>query len=467
MKFNSLISTDAYKITHWLQRPTNLTKLYSYAEARRGGQHSEICFEGIQPIIKNYFLPFFTEENIKEGFEESLSCFGNPNYFPKEIWERVLKLGYYPIRIKAVKEGTVVPVSNVLFTIESTEPWFAGMVSHFEDWLMWCWYSSAVATRAYNIRKNIIPAFEKSQENPYYGFAVNDFGYRGAKFHEAACYGGAGFLTFFDGTDNLAARKFIKDNYGTAGIGQSVWATEHSVATVWGPGKGEFGYIKAQLERAGDSAIVSIVIDSYDSDNFIKNVVGNPEIKELIIKRSGRTVLRPDSGDPLENVIKYSEMLGNIFGYHLNKKQYKVLNHNIGIIQGDGMTETSIPHLYNEYVKAGWSTENVVTGSGGGLLTEGLTRDTDRWAIKASYAEIDNNSIEVRKTPKTDMTKQSKGGKLKLHKTGGAFLTLESVKETSAMFNSYTDELEVVYENGQLMRDQTFDEIRKIANSYL
>lgn len=109
----------------------------------------------------------------------------------------------------------------------------------------------------------------------------------------------------------------------------------------------------------------------------------------------------------------------------------------------------------------------IITGSGGGLLTQGLTRDTDRWAIKASYAEIDGNPIEVRKSPKTDMTKQSKGGLLKLHKQRNSFITLQSVKETPAMFNSYLDELDTVYENGILVRDQNFNDIRKIANSYL
>lgn len=467
MKFNPLIGTDAYKIVHWLQRPHNLTKLYSYGEARSGGQHSEICFSGIQPIIKNYFIPFFIQEDIEEAAAESLSCFGTDKYFPREIWERVLKLGYYPIRIKAVKEGSIVPVSNVLFTIEATEPWFAGMVSHFEDWLLWCWYSSAVATRVFNIRKKLKYSFETSQDNPFYNYAVNDFGYRGAKFNEAACYGGAAHLIFFDGTDNLSARKFIKDYYNTPNIGASVWATEHSVATVWGPDRGEFEYVKAQLERAGSDATISIVIDSYDADNFIKNVIGSHEISSLIKQRSGRTVLRPDSGDPLENVCKNSELLANIFGYHLNGKGYKVLNYNVGVIQGDGMTEQSIPELYNNYIKTGWSTENVITGSGGGLLTEGLTRDTDRWAIKASYAEIDNKSIDVRKVPKTDMTKQSKGGKLKLHKSNGKFFTIQSSKESEAMFNSYHDEMDLVFENGKLYRDQTFDEIRKIANSYL
>lgn len=467
MKFNPTIATDAYKITHWLQRPENMTRFYNYGEPRLGGQHDAIIFAELQYILKEYFMRKVTQEDIEEGAAHSLSCFGFDHYFPREIWEKVKNLGYFPLRIKAVKEGTLVPTSNVCFTMEATEDWFAPMVSHFEDWLMWVWYSCAVATRAFNIKRNIKPFFEKSCDDPFLQYAVNDFGYRGGTFNEGACVGGAAHLISFDGTDNLQARKLIQDYYGGQHIGGSVWATEHSVATVWGPGEGEYNYVKAQLTRSHPTATISIVIDSYDSDNFMKNVISREDVKQLILDRPGRTVFRPDSGDPLTNVCKYTEVLGNIFGYRLNTKGYKVLNHNVGIIQGDGMTEKSIPELYNEYIKTGWSAENVITGSGGGLLEEGLTRDTDRWAIKVSYVEIDGKAIDIRKTPKTDMTKASKAGILKLHKSGGKFMTIESSKEQFGINNGYTDELRLVFENGVLYNEQTFDEIRQIANSYL
>lgn len=472
MSFNPTISTDAYKITHWLQRPEGVTSFYSYGEPRLGGQHNEICFFGLNYIIKKYFMTKVTQENIDEGFEDSLSCFGFEEYFPKHIWEKVRDLGYYPLRIKAVKEGTVLNTSNVCFTIEATEPWFANMVSHFEDWLMWNWYSTAVATRVFNIKKSILPSFKASCDNPFLNYAVNDFGYRGGVFNEGASIGGAASLIFFDGTDNLYARKLIRDYYGVAGIGQSVWATEHSVATVWGPGEGEYEYIKAQLNRANPNATVSIVIDSYDADNFIKNVVSREDVKSLIIARPGRTVFRPDSNDPLTNVCRYSELLGNIFGYSINNLGYKVLNHNVGLIQGDGMNETSIPKIYKEYIKTGWAAENFVTGSGGGLLVEGLSRDTDRWAVKVSNVEINGQSINVQKTPKSDLTKSSKAGKLILVRSQGGnnsptYSTYSSKNTNPVMFGSYVDELETVYENGKLLRDQNFNEIRKIANSFL
>ena len=224
MKFNPTIATDAYKITHWLQRPEKMTRFYNYGEPRLGGDNNKIVFFGLQYILKEYFTRKITSEDIEEGRRHSFSCFGFDHYFPTEIWEKVKELGYFPLKIKAVKEGTILPTSNVCFTMESTEPWFAPMVSHFEDWLMWNWYSCAVATRAYNIKKGILPSFEKSADNPFLQFAVNDFGYRGATFNEGACIGGAAHLISFDGTDNLHARKLVQDYYGGVEYGNSVWA---------------------------------------------------------------------------------------------------------------------------------------------------------------------------------------------------------------------------------------------------
>lgn len=463
---NATINTDAYKITHWLQRPGGINKFYSYGEPRSGGQHKKVVFFGMQYILNKYFARSITQEEIEEGYELCRNVFGYDRYFAKEIWTKVKNLGYFPLKIMAVPEGNLVDVSNVFFTIESTEPWFANMVSHFEDYLMWNWYPTAVATRSFYIKKAITPYFEKSCDNPFLDYAVNDFGLRGGVFLEGASIGGAAHLISFNGTDNLPAVKLIKDYYGSKYYGGSVWATEHSVATVWGPKKGEHNYLKAQLDRVDPNATLSVVIDSYDADNFIKNVVGGEEISNIIKSRPGRTVFRPDSNIPLVNVLKYSDMLGDIFEYHLNKKNYKVLNHNVGILQGDGMTEESIPELYKEYIKVGWSADNVVTGSGGGLLVEGLTRDTDRWAVKVSYVEQDDQPIDVQKTPQSDLTKSSKAGKLKLQKYKNNFSTVSSAKVEKALFNSYVDELKLVFENGNLYNQQTFEEIRNIAKSY-
>lgn len=464
MRKNIVDDTDAYKITHWLQRPLNITKLYSYGEPRVGGKSKRICFFSLQPTIQDHFLQKVTDALIDEAQEEAFMTFGTDKYFNREVWEKVRDLGYLPIKIMTVPEGTIVEEGNVCFTMESTQPWFANMLSHFEDYLMWTWYGTDVCTRAMNIKKAIKPIFEKTSDiaDLVLPFAVNDFGLRGATRHEGAIIGGMAHLVHFRGSDNMPATRMIKDFYGMKGRALSVWATEHSVATSYGPGDGEFEYIIAQLERAPDEITVSIVIDSYDADNFMQNIVGNSRIKEMIKKKTGRVVFRPDSGNPLTNVCKYSDMLGATFGFDMNNKGYKVIKNNVGLIQGDGMDEESIPKLYEEYVKTGWAADNVVTGSGGGLLEKGLTRDTQRWAVKASYGEKEGKPFNINKAPKTDPTKNSKAGKLKLHSPG---TTIESSKETPIQFNAYTDMMRVIYEDGNYYPDK-FENIIERASKF-
>lgn len=458
------VDTDAYKIVHHLQRPKGINKLISYGEPRIGGLNPEVCFFGLQAIVQESFLSPVTNEMIEEAVEECISTFGTDKFFNKQVWERVRDLGYLPIRIMSAPEGTIIPEGNVCFTIESTEDWFADMISHFEDDLMHVWYPTSVSTRSMNIKRNIIPAFKKSSDimELVLPVAVNDFGLRGATMSEGAIMGGMGHLLHFDGSDNLPASRMIKDFYGYKGKAKSVWATEHSVATCYGPGRGEYEYVIAQLSQHTDM-IKSIVIDSYDADNFMQNIVGSEEIKALVKAHKGRIVWRPDSGKPLTNVCKYSDVLGAIYGFSLNNKGYKIINDNQGLIQGDGMTEQSIPELYNEYIKTGWAADNIITGSGGGLLEEGLTRDTQRWAVKACYGERYGVPFDIQKSPKSDMSKASKKGKVKLHNMGrGAFLTIESSKETPQDFNSFKDDMRVLYENGNFYKD-TFDNIVKRA----
>lgn len=465
MRKNIACDTDAYKIAHWMQRPEGITSLYSYGEPRVGGKNKEVCFFGLQPILQNHFTQKVTNQLIEEAAEESFMTFGTDKLFNKDAWNKVKDLGYLPLKIMSAPEGTIMEEGNVCFTIEATEKFFAPMVSHFEDLLMWTWYTTSVCTRSMNIKRGIIPAFKQSSDafDFVLPVAVNDFGLRGASLYDAAVAGGMAHLVHFRGSDNMPASRHIKDFYGMKGRALSVWATEHSVATSFGPGRGEYDYLRHQLTQFPE-LIKSIVIDSYDDENFIRAVVADPEMVALIKQHAGRVVFRPDSGDPLKNVCKYSDMLGAIFGFSMNSKGYKVINHNVGLIQGDGMTEETIPALYNEYIKTGWAADNVLTGSGGGLLEEGLTRDTQRWAIKASYGELNGVPFDIQKKPKSDMTKVSKSGRLKLHNVGrNKYLTIESSKETPQDFNSFNNSLVTVFENGQVF-PQSFESVLENAS---
>jgi nicotinamide phosphoribosyltransferase len=450
---NPIIATDAYKFTHHLQYPENMNKIYSYAEARTGGRFETLSWFGLQIIVDDLVNTKITTEMVDEAEELSYLTFGNHEFFNREVWDKVVELGYLPIRIKELPEGLNIPLSTPLFTIESTQDWFANTLNALETFLMHVWYPTTIATNSMNIKNDLIPLFKKTGSVENVALAVNDFGLRGATSLESGERGGAGHLLHFRGSDNLAASKLIADVYGTKGRALSVWATEHSVATSYGPGAGEFDYVNAQLDRAGDADIVSMVIDSYDSINFVKNVIGSDEIKNKIINRAGRVVLRPDSGDPKEIDLYLLTILEDIFGATVNEKGYKVINDNVGIIQGDGMKRETIKELYQLIINHGWSADNLVVGSGGGLLQEGFTRDTQRFAIKASYAEFNGVPVNLQKAPKQDTSKTSKTGQFKVVFENGEYITKQITEDGEDLFR-------VLYEDGNYFPD-SFDEILK------
>lgn len=453
-----LLDTDAYKLTHHLQYPKGLTKLYSYAEARPGSRFNTVSWFGLQMIIADHLLGKVTNEMIDEAEEFSFLTFGNHNFFNREVWERVRDLGYLPINIMELPEGIEVPISTPLLTLESTEPWFATTLNALESVLMQVWYPTTISTNSMYIKKALLPLFEKSGSVAGLDLAVNDFGLRGASSLQSAQRGGAAHLLHFRGSDNLAADKVIADVYGLKGRALSVWATEHSVATSYGPDRGEIDYVNSQLDRAGDNDIISIVIDSYDSINFVRNVIGSKEIKNRIIRRSGRIVLRPDSGEPQEIDLQVLDILADIFGTDVNDKGYKVINHNVGIIQGDGMNRQTIIELYRHILHQGWSADNLIVGSGGGLLQEGFDRDTERFAIKASYGELgDGHGFLIQKHPKQDPTKNSKSGRFKVIRDSNRRI------KTVAIDAEGNNLLKTIYENGNFYPD-SFQEILKRAN---
>lgn len=145
MRKQIIIDTDSYKITHWKQFPENITKMYSYGESRVNSVYPEVCFFGLRMVIKDHFMQKVTDEMIEEGYERSVKTFGTGEYFDRETWTKVKELGFLPIRIKAVPEGTVVPIDNVLFTIESTMPFFAKKVQALESLLMHVWWKRPLA----------------------------------------------------------------------------------------------------------------------------------------------------------------------------------------------------------------------------------------------------------------------------------------------------------------------------------
>ena len=460
---NIIIDTDAYKLTHWKQHLSNLQKMYSYGEARTGSKYDWITFFGLQMVLKDHFVgQVITLEKIEEAERYASFWFGKDyNYFNKTAWVEILKRydGKLPMKIKAVPEGKIVNKSNVLFTMESLDPLFAPLLNSMETLITHTWYPIVVATHGLHILKNIYPYYRDSNALDMLMYAINDFGFRGTSCFQEAYRGGAAQLLNGYGSDTTVGDRALDIYYHKNHPRLiSVLASEHSVPTSFGPDK-EVEYVLHLLDVTPDDAIISCVGDSYDIYNFARNVLGHEEVKSKIIARTGRFVLRPDSGNPIEVNLTLLPILAEVFGYIFHNG-YKVINHNVGLIQGDGMNINSITELYKAVCNDGWSAANIVVGSGGGLLRE-HTRDDISFAIKASYAEYSDGPINIQKNPVTSSGKKSKTGQMKLVPgyTSNKLTNYMTVNHMDLAYDGYKDTLETVFDTGELVKDYTFEEI--------
>ena len=476
---NFILWTDSYKLTHFKQYPKGTQKVYSYLESR-GGKFPKTMFFGLQYFLYKLVGQVVTEEDVHMANEYCKMHFGR-DLFNFDGWMYIVKRhgGRLPIRIMAVKEGTVVPVSNVLMTIENTDDNCYWLTNALETMLMRIWYPITVATNGFYAKKELAGFLEDtgcSLEG--LDFKLHDFGYRGVQSEESAGIGGMAHLVNFLGTDTTAANSFANEYYNPdvayKMYGFSVPASEHSVACSWGKDKEE-GYFVNMMEQY-PTGIVSIVSDTYDVYNFVRTM--SKKHREAILAREGVVVFRPDSGDPIEVNMKLFDILWNTFGGTYNDKGFRVLDEHVRLIQGDGIVfdleESSINKILSMAKANQIAADNWVFGSGGGLLQK-WDRDTQKFAIKASFGirKIEGShgyvlrELDLVKTPVTSKSKRSKSGRLKLHPMNDSFTTISSADTPKELFSSYVDALELVFENGEIKREQTFDEIREIANSYL
>ena len=456
---NILLVTDSYKVSHHKQYPENTTLVYSYFESR-GGKFKNTVFFGLQYIIKKWLIGrVVTKEMVDEANEVYEKHLG-PNIFNKEGWMYVVEHhgGQLPIRIKAVPEGTVLPYKNVLFTVENTDPKCFWITNYFETLLVQTWYPMTVASNS-RAQKEILAKYLSETADNLDGlpFKLHDFGFRGVSSVETAGIGAAAHLVNFLGTDTIAGIMTARKFYGCEMAGYSIPAAEHSTITTWGR-EGEVEAFRNMLTQFPDG-LVACVSDSYDIWNACKKVWGE-ELKSLVEERgtrNGTLVVRPDSGDPPEVVVKVLNILGEKFGFKLNTKGYKLLPSYIRVIQGDGVSYETLESILINMKKNKWSADNLAFGSGGALLQR-LDRDTQKCAYKCSYAIISGKGVNVYKKPITDLGKKSKKGRLTLEFNNGCYVTVEQGEGSPSQ-----DQLVTVFENGKLLKDYTFDEVRNRA----
>lgn len=406
MQNNLILLSDSYKYSHYSQYPTNTESIYSYMEAR-GGEYSDVIFFGLQYYIKEYLNKPITKANIEEAYALS-QVHGIPFY--KEGWDDLLNYrgGHLPLRIRAVPEGSINKVGDVLMTIENTDKRFFWLTNWTETLLMKVWYPTTVATKSYAVKQMLKSFWDKASDNSQgIDFAYHNFGDRGSTSVEAAMLGGMAHLTQFSGTDNFNAVKGCGDYYNTY-FGYSIPASEHSTMTSWGRGN-EFKAIENYLEVYKSSPIIACVLDSYDIYKATDFVTSGTMQEKIESDDYPVFVIRPDSGNPLEIIPKLLKILeDNLCSYYNNPKGYRVFN-KYRIIWGDGITPETIKDILELVTSLGYAPDNFAFGSGGDLM-QNVNRDTCKFAIKCSAARIDGSLIDVYKDPITDSGKKSKRG---------------------------------------------------------
>lgn len=435
--------------------------MFSYVESR-GGEHSRVLFFGLQMLLKEYLSKPITMAMIDEA-RALLAAHGEP--FNEAGWRKVIERyqGMLPIEIRAVPEGSVLPTLVPLITVESTDPELFWLVSYVETMLLRVWYPVSVATQSWHIKQVIRAYLETTSDDPagQLPFKLHDFGARGVSSLESAAIGGLAHLVNFRGSDTIAGVLAGRRYYHEEMAAYSIPAAEHSTITSWGK-DGELDAYRNMLRHFGKpGALVACVSDSHDIYNAVENLWGKA-LREEVISSGATVIIRPDSGNPAEVVLKTAILLERAFGATANRKGYRVLN-NVRIIQGDGINPRSIREILSNLKINGYSADNIAFGMGGALLQQ-VHRDTQKFAMKCSAGRINGTWHDAFKDPVTDPGKASKRGRLTLLKHRVNQQPMLARRDAEQSLDSDWEELlHPVWRNGALLRDETLATIRARA----
>jgi len=477
IKRNPLLLTDVYKMGHMEQYVPGCTKVYSYLQARKANIFKKSVFFGLQYYMDEYLSKPITKDDAIEFLDVKKKITGTESKEVEEQIFKLAKLGYWPIEIKAVEEGSIVPTNNVLMTMTNTNPDFYWTVGFVESLLLKIWYPITVATCSMEYSKIVAKYFmDTVEENLYYlsNFTVHDFGYRGDSSEEGAIISGMAHLTSFNGSDTIPAYNGILNYYGNnhqnTCIMSSIPASEHSVMCSFGRNK-EIDAYKHML-KLYPSGLVSIVSDTYNIWNVLTEFA--KELKNDILNRDGKVVFRPDSGNPeyiicgdpnekdLNSPVAKGclRLLDEIFGSSVNSKGFKQLNPKVGLIYGDGITLDKYNSILTKMKEMGYAASNLVIGVGGLLRNHRGGRDALGFAIKATSVTVNGENMAIMKDPITDPSKKSHKGFMKLKAFGDQYTTIDglNIDEYNSMFHD--DLLTPVFRDGVILKKYSLDTIR-------
>jgi nicotinamide phosphoribosyltransferase len=481
---------DGYKVDHRRQYPEGTEYVYSNFTPRtsRVPGQSEVVFFGLQYFLAAYLQDlanetFFGKQRgaILKRYQKFLDSYLGPNSVGVQHIADLHDLGYIPLRFKALPEGTRTPLRVPMFTIENTRSEFFWVTNYIETLLSnVIWQACTSATTALRMR-GILDAYalETGADPEFVQWQGHDFSFRGMTSPEAAALSGAGHLLSFTGTDTVPAIQLLDQYYygADAGlIGGSVAATEHSVMCAGGK-QGELETFNRLLDLY-PTGIVSVVSDTWDLWKVLAEIL--PALKDKILARDGKLVIRPDSGDPADVLCgkDYAanpyvnkgvvQILWDLFGGTVNAQGYKVLDSHIGAIYGDSINDQRMTDILHRLEQKGFASSNVVFGMGS-YNYQYVTRDTYGFAMKATAATVNGVEHALFKDPVTDDGgKRSARGRLVVLPGGSGGRSLELLdglnREREESYR-VSNRLETVWQNGRFVKTVTLSEIRARVRS--
>lgn len=521
MRINPMLLSDGYKLGHKSETPAGTTLTYSNLTPRgsRIGTTYAMWF-GLQYAVKEYLITRFNEDffdrpkdEVMEEIDGTITSYLGPGFDTSHI-AALHDLGFLPIRIKALPEGSKVPLRTPVMTVHNTHDDFFWLTNYIETLLSsLLWMPSTSLTTAFMYRQTFNEYAEKTGSPDFVDFQGHDFSFRGFSSPESAILSGMAFLTCFKGTDCIPALPALVKYYNASfsdSIGHSVPATEHALACLYTAMNGEYSYFEDLITKIHPAGIVSLVSDTYDYWGVLTEFL--PRLKDQIMARDGKVVIRPDSGNPVEiicgepipefsthgdaqryfrgavgssnlfrvngklyTVISHSgfnfeyneiddtpeskgsiQVLWDLFGGTVNEKGYKELDPHIGLIYGEAITPERQREIFERLEAKGFASTNVVLGLGSyGFQMK--TRDSLGWAIKGTWAVNNGNEYNLFKDPITDDgTKKSAKGLVVIEGTNGNYTFRDGVSWEEQEGGA----LEEVFVDGKLAKEETLEGIR-------
>ena len=517
---NPFLLTDAYKISHPQQYPKRTQRVYSNITARKSrmkGVNSIVVFGTrwfLQKYLVEHFDAYFFSRDKREviaELQEFFDSYFGPGKVDTAIYADLHDVGFLPLHIKALPEGSDCPIGVPFMTIENNDPrfyWLTNFIETLSQTVLWNCITSATIAKQYRILLDDY-AEQTSDIPEFVQFQGHNFSMRGMSSVESGITSDLGHLLSFVGSDTLPGNKIARDYYNATGlVSCSVPATEHAVMCAGGKGDERETY-RRLIQDVYPTGIVSIVSDTWDLWEVLTKIA--PSLRDEIEARDGTVVFRPDSGDPIRivcghfvqetnlpsghvvgmtdekylrtffdsgytavrtiddvvfdanrKVLSENEVKGCIrlldehFGSTVNSKGYKQLNPKVGLIYGDSITLDRARQICEGLAENGYASTNIVFGIGS-YTYQYNTRDTFSIACKATWVEINGEEKAIFKDPVTDDgTKKSACGLLCVKQGENGYYVTDQVSREEEINGC----LDVVFHNGKLFNQRDFQQIR-------